>query len=240
MCTVVTLSRPGETWPLLVAANRDESLNRPWDPPARHWPEHPGILAGRDRSGGGTWMGTNEHGVVAAVLNRAGSLGPLPGKRSRGELPFLALAHRSAGTAAQALAGHDAAAWRSFNLVIADRTEVFFLCGLGSGAVRVQRLSPGLHMITAGEVDDEASARVARHLPRFRAAPMPDPARGDWHSWRALLADSLGPAAAQMNVSPRGGFGTVSASLLALPDHGNPVWLFAAGPPDQALFQPVT
>ena len=92
MCTVVLLIRPGHAWPLLLAANRDERLDRAWDPPAAHWPDQPDVVAGRDRSGGGTWMGVNQAGVVAAVLNRQGSLGPAPGKRSRGELPLLALA----------------------------------------------------------------------------------------------------------------------------------------------------
>ena len=75
MCTVVLLIRPGHAWPLVLAANRDEMLNRAWDPPAAHWPDQPDVIAGRDRSGGGTWMGVNRAGVVAAVLNRPGSLG---------------------------------------------------------------------------------------------------------------------------------------------------------------------
>jgi hypothetical protein len=38
---------------------------------------------------------------------------------------------------------------------------------------------------------------------------------------------------------PRGGFGTVCSSLLAIPRAGPPVWLFAAGPPHEAPFQAV-
>src|SRR5450755_2195176 len=76
VCTVVLLIRPGHAWPLILAANRDERLDRLWDPPAAHWPDQPGVIAGRDRSGGGTWMGVNRHGVAAAVLNRPGSLRP--------------------------------------------------------------------------------------------------------------------------------------------------------------------
>jgi hypothetical protein len=82
---------------VLIAANRDERLDREWDPPAAHWP---GLIGGRDRLGGGSWMAVNHHGVMAAVLNRVGSLGPEPGKRSRGELPLLALQAASAAEAA--------------------------------------------------------------------------------------------------------------------------------------------
>src|SRR5271157_2216612 len=108
MCTVVLLIRPDHLWPVTLAANRDERLDRSWDPPAAHWPEQPGVIAGRDRSGGGTWMGVNSHGVVAAALNRRGTLGPARGKRSRGELPLLALAHRSAEAAAASVVALDA------------------------------------------------------------------------------------------------------------------------------------
>jgi uncharacterized protein with NRDE domain len=238
MCTVVLLIRPADPWPLILAANRDEMLDRAWDRPAPHWPDLPDVVAGRDRSGGGTWMGVNRHGVVAAVLNRQGSLGPAAGKRSRGELPLLALAHRSAAEAAAALAALDAGAWRSFNLVLADSTGAVFVRGLGHGHPDVQRFAPGIHMVTAHDPDDPDSPRVARHLTRFQSAPAPRP--GDWRAWQTILADRSGPAGEQINVVPRSGFGTVCASLLAMPRAGQPVWLFAAGPPHAAPFQPVT
>jgi Transport and Golgi organisation 2 len=238
VCTVVLLIRPGHAWPLVLAANRDEMLDRAWDPPAGHWPSYPGVIAGRDRSAGGTWMGLNRHGVVAAVLNRQGSLGPAAGKRSRGELPLLALLHRSAPDAATAIAALDASAWRSFNLVLADSRGASFVRGLGQGHPQVQPLAPGLHMVTAHDPDDPNSPRVARHLARFQTAPPPTP--GDWRAWQAILADRTGPSGEQINVEPRGGFGTVCSSLLALPADGPPIWLFAAGPPDQAAFRPVT
>ncbi len=234
MCTVVVLIRPGHAWPLVFAANRDERIDRAWDPPGAWWPERPGVVAGRDRLGGGTWMGVNRRGVVAAVLNRPGSLGPAQGKRSRGELPLIALEHGSAATGASAIGALDAGAWRSFNMVVADRIGAVFVRGLGRGRADAHALPPGLHMITAHDPDDWDSPRVARHLPRFRAAPAPE--TDDWQAWRALLGDVSGSAAEQINVIPRAGFGTVCSSLVALPMAGPPTWLFAAGPPDVAPF----
>ena len=226
MCTVITLQRPGHAWPLLLAANRDERLDRPWDKPAAHWPDHPGVVAGRDRTGGGTWMGVNRAGLVAAVLNRSGSLGPAPGKRSRGELPLFALEHDDAGAAAHAIATLDGASYRSFNMVIADRRAVWFVRNDESGQVQASALPPGLHMTTAHDPDDLGSPRVARHLERFRATTPPTPP--DWRDWPRLLADGEGPRGAMLRVGADGGFGTVCASLLALSASGAPVWLFAA------------
>jgi uncharacterized protein with NRDE domain len=238
MCTVVLLLRPDHAWPVVFVANRDESVDRAWDPPAAWWPEHPGVIAGRDHTAGGTWMGLNAHGIAAAVLNRPGSLGPAVGKRSRGELPLLALAETTATTAVEAIASLDASQWRGFNMVIADRNGAAFIRGAGYGKPSAHRLPPGVSMITAHDPNDMESPRVARHLARFRAAAAPEPAH--WDAWRAILADRSGPAGAQMNVVPRGGFGTVCSSLLAIPASGEPVWLFAAGAPDQARFEPVT
>jgi hypothetical protein len=234
LCTFVVLARPGHAWPIALAANRDERQDRAWDAPGAWWPDHPGVLAGRDRAAGGTWLGINRHAVVAAVLNRPGSLGPAPGKRSRGELPLLALDHASAEAAAAAIASLDAGAWRSFNMVLADRHGAIFIRGLGRGRPEMQRLSPGLHMVTAHDPDDPDSARVARHLPRFRAAAPPE--TDGWQAWRGILADRSGSAAEQINVVPRAGFGTICSSLIALPATGAAAWLFAAGPPDLTPF----
>lgn len=235
MCTVITLHQPGHAWPLLLAANRDELLDRAWDPPGAYWP---GITGGRDRTGGGTWMAVNRAGVVAAVLNRPGSLGPSPGKRSRGELPLLALGHETADAAAGAMARLPGRDYRSFSLLLADQSAVWWLRNDDAGEITATCLPPGLHMTTAHDPDDLASPRVARHRPRFQAASPPVPP--DWGDWPGLLADSAAPRAAALTVPPAAGFGTVCASLLAVPAAGPPTWLFAPGPAGLTRFAPVT
>jgi len=237
MCTVVVLLRPDHAWPVVLVANRDERVDRPWDPPATWWPEYPGVIAGRDRTAGGTWMGLNAHGITAAVLNRPGSLGPAAGKRSRGELPLRALAETTEVAAVDSIVALDAGMWRGFNLVIAGRGGATFIRGAGRGKPVAFALPPGVSMITALDPNDLDSPRVARHLPRFRNAAAPEPDR--WDEWREILADQSGPAGEQINCTPRGGFGTVCSSLLAIPAAGEPVWLFAAGAPHEAAFERV-
>jgi hypothetical protein len=127
MCTVVLLRRPASPWPLLLAANRDELRSRPWRPPGRHWPDRADVVAGLDELAGGSWLGINDHGLVAGVLNRVGSLGPASGKRSRGELVLEALDHADADAAAAALSDLDPEAYRPFNLVIADARHAYWL-----------------------------------------------------------------------------------------------------------------
>jgi len=245
MCTVVALIRPEQPWPVILATLRDERLDRAWDPPAAHWPDRPGVVAGRDRTAGGSWLGVNRAGLVASVLNRPGSLGPDPAKRSRGLLVLDALAETSAAVASTRLAASDGRAWRPFNLVLADRLDAIWLTSDGSGPIRPEPLPPGISMLTAHGRNHQASPRVRVHLPRFEAARVPDPGAGDWTGWLPLLrgrdfAPADGPAGA-MTIPPTDGYGTVCASLLAIAaDPGRrPLWLFAAGPPDTADFSPV-
>jgi hypothetical protein len=230
VCTVIVLVSPEQ---VLLGANRDERLDRPWDPPAAWWPNRFGVIGGRDRTAGGTWMGINRHGVVATALNRPGTLGPAIGKRSRGDLPLMALEHTTAATAANALARLDSALWRGFNMVLTDRTGAWFVKGIGHGNPSAEPLPQGVSMVTAYDPNDLMSPRTARQLPRFRAA------EPTWDAWRVLLSDQRGEPAEQINVVPRGGFGTVCSSLVTLPADGDGMWLFAAGPPHEAAFLPV-
>ncbi len=131
MCSII-LRITGEK--ILIGANRDERIDRAWDPPGNYWPEYPGIVAGRDRTAGGTWLGLNQRGMMAAVLNRHGTLGPQAGKRSRGELPLLALAEPSLDAAAAKIRALDAGAYRSFNFVLADAATAILFRGLEAGA----------------------------------------------------------------------------------------------------------
>lgn len=247
MCTLVIARRPDNAWPLLLAANRDEMVDRPWQPPARHWPDRADIVAGRDELADGSWLGINDSGVVAAILNRTGSLGPADDKRSRGELVLEALDHADARDAVVALAALDGRAYRSFNLIVADNCDAYWLRSTGEAELTAKAIPPGVHMITSRELDDAASPRIRNFLERFRSAAEPDVAAGDWAAWQALLANRMhavedGPAEAMCVVTDRG-YGTTSSSLIALPaidkPEERPVWLFAPGRPGEAEYAPV-
>lgn len=244
MCTLVLLRQPAAAWPLLLAANRDELRGRPARAPARHWPDRPHVRGGLDVLAGGSWLGLNDDGVVAAVLNRHGTLGPQPGKRSRGELVLEALDHAEARQAADALRALDPDAWRPFNLIVADAQDAFWVRHAGDGRIRVQPIAEGVHMIEAGELDDPASARIARFLPQFRFVPAPHPESEDWSTWEALLAERnsrTGAPRDAMSIVTDGEYGTVSSTLVALPRHANewPVYRHAEGRPGETPFAPV-
>lgn len=250
MCSVVILRRPGHVWPVLIAANRDEMTGRPSRAPGRHWPDRPEVVAGLDELSGGSWMGINDAGLAACVLNRVGTLGPAPGKRSRGELVLEALDHVTAEAAVEALTDLDPRAYRGFNLLVADEDQAFWLRGREAAAERVEAfpVPEGLSLLTAHDLNDLAAPRIARYLPLLRAAPVPDPSVGDWEPWQELLAsrDEETPLNG-LNVQLPSGFATLSSSLLALPRRPQtleeaprpPFWLYAPGPPDSTGWAPL-
>ena len=259
MCTVVLLRRPNHPWPLLLATNRDERTDRPWLPPARHWAQDNGedsgedrehVTAGLDQLAGGTWLGVNDRGMVAAVLNRPGTLGPAENKRTRGELVLEALDFESAQAAADALRHLEPDAYRPFNLVVADAQDAYWLAAReGEARIHVEEIGEGLSMLTAHDLNDaQGSSRIRHYRPLFEAARVPNPDCGDWTAWETLLASrqgapGTGPENA-MNISMDDGFGTRSSSLIALPrpqpPPRPPVWRFCHGAPDSGRWTDIT
>jgi hypothetical protein len=247
MGTLVISRRPCTTWPLLLAANRDELYSRPCLAPARHWPDHPRIRAGLDLRAGGAWLGVNDDGVIAGLLNRYGTFQLDPGSRSRGNIVLRTLDHVSAGRAAAAFAALDPTGWPPFDLIVVDTGDA--LCHRG-GTMAVTAIPSSLHMVKGGDLDDAASPRLRHYPARFRAAPVPEPGAGRWQGWQAILADQQGPAGrpeaalcnAEIPIPGAGLAGTVSSALLALPRRATrpAVFLHADGPPDRAPFLPVT
>jgi len=208
-----------------MGANRDEMIDRPWQPPGRHWPDRPEVIGGLDLLAGGSWLGINDWGVAAAVLNRHGSLGPAPDRRSRGELVLEALDHADAAAAADALSHLEPSAYRTFNLIIADERDGFWLRHAGAARLELHPLKEGLSMIAAGDVNDIGTRRIALALPAFRAWPAPDPERDDWSAWESLLGSTRAPRGEPPTAAMRfrtDGYGTVSSALVALPALGKP------------------
>ena len=250
MCTLIILRRPGHNWPLIIAANRDEKIDRPSRPPGRHWPERDHVTAGQDILAGGSWLGVNDYGLAAGILNRSGTLGPDPKLRSRGELILEALEHAEAKTAAKAFGELNPHAYRPFNLFVGDANDAYWISSLnesGEPGMRLGNIPIGVSMLTDKDLNDASSPRIRHYLPRFIEAPSPEPSNNDWSAWQELLAakafeDGARPSEAMM-IQPDDGFGTVSSSLLALPSARfpplKPCWVFAPGAPDQATFEPV-
>jgi uncharacterized protein with NRDE domain len=150
MCLLIVIHGVVPGMPLIVAANRDERRARPTIPMTRL--DGAGgelaILGGRDEVGGGTWLATNEAGVVAGLTNRPLRDGPDTAKRSRGELPLALARHPTAAAAVDAFGtAIDPSAFNPSWLLVADRHDVFFVDVTGTDQVVVEHLRPGVHVL---------------------------------------------------------------------------------------------
>ena len=144
MCLVLFSYQPETECPLVVAANRDEFYARPARS-AHYWDDRPNLLAGRDLSAQGTWLGVSRTGRFATVTNFAEDSGEAA-PRSRGELPELFLA----GTAsAHDFAHHvDGPQYRGFNLLLWDGQQLVYSSNRGT----TQDLPPGTYGLANAEL----------------------------------------------------------------------------------------
>ncbi|NUQ14735.1 MAG: NRDE family protein [Flavobacteriales bacterium] len=90
MCLIALAYKVHPRYPLIVAANRDEFLDRPTRP-AHFWEDDPHVLAGRDLQAGGTWLGVTRRGRFAAVTNHRDLRRTPVNGPSRGQLVRTAL-----------------------------------------------------------------------------------------------------------------------------------------------------
>src|SRR6185369_16804023 len=188
VCTVMLRFAPAASWPLLVAAVRDEFLVRPWDPPAAYWPDLPFVQGGRDRLAGGTWMAVDRaHGAVAALLNGVRLAPPEDGsaRPTRGRLPLDAL------TRAEPIDPGEVWRYDGFHLLRADsdHAEVWSWDGVG---FTHEDLGPGDQIVVNLGADRDEDPLIPHFRPLLRATLSPDPRPGKptgdaWGEWLDLM-----------------------------------------------------
>lgn len=246
--------------PLIVAANRDERLDRPAIPMTVLRPSDPRILGGQDLLAGGTWLAVNEHGVVAGLTNQPSADGRDPTKRSRGELPLAFAVHRTATEAVDAVSADlDTAAYNPCWMLVGDRDSLFAIAISGVGKPEVEQLGAGLHVLENAPLRPESAKAVfVRGLVAGALAGQDEPdaaatvaaletvLRDHQPSVAEPRSDSTGrvwPPAISAACVHADGYGTRSAMIVTVPAAsrpGPPAVLVADGPPCQAPMQEVT
>lgn len=139
MCLVLFAHEAHPAYRLVVAANRDEY----WDRPARaaHWWEDaPGLLAGRDLAGRGTWLGVTRDGRFAALTNFRGAP-PVAGGPSRGALAAGFLRGTLGAEAYARQVESDGARYQGFSLLVGDASGLWVV----SNRDRASPVAPGIH-----------------------------------------------------------------------------------------------
>jgi uncharacterized protein with NRDE domain len=245
MCLLVVLAGVHPEWALVVAANRDELLERPADAMAVLRPADPRILGGRDQVGGGTWLAVNEFGVVAGLTNRPAVSGHDPTKRSRGELALALATHPTAEAAVEDFRrsfrpSDYNAAW----LLVGDAHSLHALAMTDGEQPVVERLSPGLHILenyppgtnspkvthvrsllsgVEGLKGDELVGRLRAVLSNHQPPPVPPGGRDVVEAWRPVEASA---ACVHSEL-----YGTRWSGIVTVAEGGRPRFLYADGHP---------
>jgi uncharacterized protein with NRDE domain len=221
--------------PVLVAANREESYARPGTPPEL-WPGDTPFVAGRDPQAGGTWLGVNSHGVLAAVTNRAKR--PPAAPRSRGLLCRDLLACRTAREAHdRALAELAQHPYAGCNVLAIDTRDGYVLHA--DDVLQSIPLLQGIHIVTSRDLNDTSDHRIAHaidqlaRLNTLNTITLP----ACFERLPALLRDHGGPDHPPICLHA-GDRGTVSSAIVALARRPHASrWLHAQGPPCAAPFE---
>lgn len=237
MCTLHLFFRVFPEAPVLLAANRDELLDRRWEGPG--WLSRvPRIFGPRDLVSGGTWLGVNEAGLTAALTNHEGTLASGESLCSRGLVVLETLRHGSAREAASFVSAF-APPCKSYTLLLAD-PEHAYVADQAGGRCTVFALEPGFHVVTNKRFDDPRDPKARHSRKRMEALASVDrlPTPGEFfafladHSRAGGLATPLCIHPEQNRPVPGLRFGTSSASVVAVGPDGRTIsFAFAPGPP---------
>lgn len=231
MCLLAVFYRVLEDAPLIAGANREEAYVRGGEPP-RVLEGASRAVAGLDPSTTGTWFGVNEHGLLVAVTNRPKSATPA-NPRSRGLLVRDLLACPNAGAASQLAATQlGKNLYAGCNLFCADAGSAYVLHA--GDWLRVRPLPPGLHILTAHDVNDFGDRRLG-HAHWWLLQRPYESAADVIVALQELCRQTGDPDPPMCLHGPRSG--TVSSSIVVLKhslDHST--YLHAQGPPDRTPY----
>lgn len=144
MCLILFAYKVHPAYKLIVAANRDEFYGRP-TAPAHFWEDHPAILAGRDLSKMGTWMGVTKNGRFAALTNYRDPNEVTDGKRSRGDLVADFLKGSASPSRFMKIASEHRSSYPGYNLLAGNLEELFYYSNVED---RIEQLRPGVYGVS--------------------------------------------------------------------------------------------
>lgn len=199
MCLILIAYDTQPGYRLILAANRDEFYLRPTAPLAA-WADAPEIYGGRDIEAGGTWLGVSRTGRLAALTNYRDPARQLPQAPSRGLLISRFLTGDDPAPAYLQKVASAARGYNGFNLLVGDRTGLWYFSNRGRD---IARLRPGLYGVS-NHLIDTPWPKVSKGKKRLKTL-LERSAGWDVEDLFALLADRV--------VAPDGGLPDTGVGL---------------------------
>lgn len=141
MCLILLAYRKDPRYPLVLCANRDELYDRP-TVEANFWSDHPEVLAGRDLTHDGTWLGITKTGRWSALSNYREPGNTQTRPMSRGVLVRNFLIGTESPEGYAKLVQSQVHQFNGFNLLVGDVNQVVYMSNRMEG---YQILTPGLY-----------------------------------------------------------------------------------------------
>lgn len=141
MCLIVFSYKSHPHYDLIFAANRDEFYERPTRP-AQFWDNHPDILAGKDLTAGGTWMGINKRGQFAALTNYRDPSIMRDNPPSRGQIVLDYLARQTPPEPFLQSLQSRAPSYMGFNVLTGTPRTLLHYSNVHK---KITRVEPGIH-----------------------------------------------------------------------------------------------
>jgi uncharacterized protein with NRDE domain len=258
MCTIIVLNQVHPTYPVIIAANRDEYYARPSTPPTR-LSDAPVAIGGVDGRKKGTWMGATAGGLFVGLTNQRTYSLPHNERASRGQVVLDCLQAETVDGVDALLGAMDPRAYNAFNLLYADARRVRTAYAWEADRVEFEDVPVGIHVLPNDRLDHPDWFKVGRAQSLLRGwetkpwdvlAPrlervLADREKAPWASvsrppvaspFTRTIVHQLTCLCIRTPV-----YGTRSSTIVALDQAGAVAhYRFAAEAPDKAAFEDVT
>lgn len=150
MCLILFAWKKHTKYDLILTANRDEFYKRPTQT-AHQWNEHTEVLAGKDLTAGGTWMGVTKSGKFAALTNYRDVTHMAEKAPSRGDLTKDYLTQDIAPEAYLEKLKSARIPYNGYNLLVGDQDSLWYHNNLNH---QITALSPGIYGLSNALLND--------------------------------------------------------------------------------------
>lgn len=236
MCTILLAWHAVPDADYVVAANRDELVQRPAAPPEL-LSTVPPIAGGRDLLAGGTWLAVAADGRMCAVTNRRPPDGSEvtrdPSRKSRGELPLRVLTEVAEREVPAFLGRIDPQQYNPVNVLYVSPSLAVVASLDGGRPPHVFVLQPGTHILTVGDINDQRRGKdvtLGQHFARVKGVARTSEELE--RTLRTVLSRHDTPTGDPLDAACIHGdeYGTVSSATVLVAD-GVPEYRHAQGRP---------
>ena len=229
MCLIVFSYKNHPRYDLIFAANRDEFYGRPTRA-AQFWDEHPQLLAGKDLKSGGSWMGINRKGQIAALTNFRDPNITIENPPTRGEIVSNYLTQKKDSPSFLKELQQNGRQYMGFNVLLGSPQKMYHY---SNQEQKINPIQPGVHGLSNHLLDTpwpkveraKSSLEAATKLSEVNEETLFKILKSDTKASKDELPNTGIPQELEQQISPifiqTQNYGTRSSTILLIDKKGN-------------------